>query len=145
MVQYAGALRVLADKVYPNWTADQQGEVLRNHILRNHFIQGVSSPSVQLSSNSFPFGENCCLRLSVMMWKSVDSAKPSCNPEVEATLWPTGLQVFQSAAHKGRTASAIGPNQQMQYISVEGGGSHGRSEWVLYAGLLLHCQTTSPF
>ena len=40
LVQYAGALRVLA---YPNWTADQRGEVLRNH-----FIQGVSLPSVQL-------------------------------------------------------------------------------------------------
>ena len=43
LVQYTGALRVLADKAYPNWTADQRGEVLRYH-----FIQGVSSPSVQL-------------------------------------------------------------------------------------------------
>ena len=40
LVQCAGALRVLADKAYPNWTADQWDEVLRNH-----FIQGVSSPS----------------------------------------------------------------------------------------------------
>ena len=44
LVQYAGALRVLADKAYPNWTAEQRGEVLRNH-----FIQGVSSASVHVA------------------------------------------------------------------------------------------------
>ena len=43
LVEFAGALRVLADKAYPNWTSGQRGEVLRNQ-----FIQGVSSPSVQL-------------------------------------------------------------------------------------------------
>ena len=43
LIQYAGALRVLADKAYPSWTVEQ-----RREILRNHFIQGISSSSVQL-------------------------------------------------------------------------------------------------
>ena len=42
LVEYAGALRVLADKAYPSWSPEQRQEVLRNQ-----FIQGVLSPSVQ--------------------------------------------------------------------------------------------------
>ena len=44
LVEYAGALRVLADKAYPSWSTEQRQEVLRNQ-----FIQGIASPLVQLS------------------------------------------------------------------------------------------------
>ena len=47
-------------------------------------------------SNSFPFGENCCLRISVMMLKSVDSAKPSCNTTRKAVSSRSGSS---SVAH----------------------------------------------
>ena len=47
-------------------------------------------------SNSFPLGENCCLRLSVMMLKSIDSAKPSCNTTWKAASSSNGSS---SAAH----------------------------------------------
>ena len=40
---FAGALRVLADKAYPTWSAEQQQE-----ILRGQFVQGIRSSSVQL-------------------------------------------------------------------------------------------------
>jgi hypothetical protein len=43
LVEYAGSLRLLADKSYPTWTLEQ-----RRDALRNQFIQGVQSPSVQL-------------------------------------------------------------------------------------------------
>ena len=43
LVEFAGELRMLADKAYPNWSADQRQEVVRNQ-----FIQGVNSPSIQL-------------------------------------------------------------------------------------------------
>ena len=82
VVQYAGALRVLADKVYPNWTADQRGEVLRNHILRNHFIQGVSSPSVQLRlMRKMPATLDAALSLAVQQ-QSVETAQKCLFKEI---------------------------------------------------------------
>ena len=73
-----------------------------------------------------------------MMLKSVDSANRVAiplgslhHPVMEAAPLPTGPQGFQFAAHKVLAASAIGPNQLMQYISVEGGGLHRQSERVL--------------
>jgi hypothetical protein len=41
--EFSGALRVLADKAYPRWPPEQRAE-----LLRNQFIQGVRSPSIQL-------------------------------------------------------------------------------------------------
>ena len=43
LVEYAGSLRVLADKAYPMWSPEQQRDALRNQ-----FIQGMQSSSVQL-------------------------------------------------------------------------------------------------
>lgn len=40
---FAAALRILADKAYPSWSAEQQKE-----ILKSQFIQGIRSSSVQL-------------------------------------------------------------------------------------------------
>ena len=43
LADFAGALRVLADKAYPAWSVEQ-----RQEILRGQFIQGIRSSSVQL-------------------------------------------------------------------------------------------------
>ena len=43
VVEFAGALRVLADKAHPKWPAEQVKEVLRNQ-----FIHGIRSSAVQL-------------------------------------------------------------------------------------------------
>ena len=43
LIEYAGSLRVLADKAYPSWSPEQ-----RQDALRSQFVQGVQSPSVQL-------------------------------------------------------------------------------------------------
>ena len=43
LCEFSGALRVLADKPYPRWPPEQRAE-----LLRNQFIQGVRSPSIQL-------------------------------------------------------------------------------------------------
>ena len=43
LADFAGALRVLADKAYPTWSAEQ-----RQEILRGQFVQGIRSSSVQL-------------------------------------------------------------------------------------------------
>ena len=43
LADFAGALRVLADKAYPTWSVEQ-----RQEILRGHFVQGIRSSSVQL-------------------------------------------------------------------------------------------------
>ena len=43
LVEFAGALRALADKAYPTWPDEQIKE-----LLRNQFIQGLRSSSVQL-------------------------------------------------------------------------------------------------
>ena len=76
-MQYAGTLRVLADKAYPNWTADQRGEVLRNH-----FIQGVSSPSVQLRlKREIPATLDAALTLAVQQ-QSVKTAQQRLYKEI---------------------------------------------------------------
>ena len=43
LVEFAGALRTLADKAYPKWPAEQIKE-----LLRNQFIHGIRSSSIQL-------------------------------------------------------------------------------------------------
>lgn len=43
LADFAGALRVLAEKAYPSWSAEQ-----RKEILKSQFIQGIRSSSVQL-------------------------------------------------------------------------------------------------
>ena len=43
LMEFAGALRILADKAFPEWSPEQ-----RLQIARNQFIQGVESPSIQL-------------------------------------------------------------------------------------------------
>ena len=43
MVEFAGSLRMLADRAYPSWTMKQ-----RKDVLRSQFIHGVQSASVQL-------------------------------------------------------------------------------------------------
>ena len=43
LLEFVGALRVLADRAYPKWSAEQ-----RKELLRNQFVQGVRSSSVQL-------------------------------------------------------------------------------------------------
>jgi Fe-S cluster assembly scaffold protein SufB len=43
LVKFAGELRVLADRPYPKWSLERKQEVLRNQ-----FMQGVRSSSVQL-------------------------------------------------------------------------------------------------
>ena len=47
LVQYAGALRVLADKAYPSWSSERRQEVLRNQ-----FIQGVPVAICSISRNA---------------------------------------------------------------------------------------------
>ncbi len=77
LVQYAGALRVLADKAYPTWTAGQRGEVLRNH-----FIQGVSSPSVQLRlMREMPETLEAALSLAIQQ-QSVETAQQRLHKEM---------------------------------------------------------------
>ena len=43
LVEYAGDLRVLAGRAFPTWSNEQ-----REMLTRNQFIQGISSPSVQV-------------------------------------------------------------------------------------------------
>ena len=43
LLEFVGALRVLADRAYPKWSAEQ-----RKELLRNQFVQGVRSSLVQL-------------------------------------------------------------------------------------------------
>ncbi|KAL5517489.1 hypothetical protein EMCRGX_G003040 [Ephydatia muelleri] len=43
LLEFVGALRVLADRAYPKWSAEQ-----RKELLRNQFVQGFRSSSVQL-------------------------------------------------------------------------------------------------
>ena len=43
LIEFSGALGQLADKAYPKWSGEQ-----RQEMLRNHFIQGVRSFSIQL-------------------------------------------------------------------------------------------------
>ncbi|KAL5510249.1 hypothetical protein EMCRGX_G005764 [Ephydatia muelleri] len=41
--EYAGTLRALADKAYPNWPGEQL-----NELVRDQFIRGIRSSTVQL-------------------------------------------------------------------------------------------------
>ena len=43
LVEFSGALRVLADKAYPKWPTEQVKE-----LLRNQFVHGIRSSSIQL-------------------------------------------------------------------------------------------------
>ena len=43
LAEFAGALRVLADKAYPKWSGEQ-----RQELTRNQFVQGIRSATTQL-------------------------------------------------------------------------------------------------
>ena len=103
LVQYAGALRMLADKAYPSWTAEQRREVLRNH-----FIQGLVSPSVQLRlMREIPATFDDALQLAVQL-QSVETAQKRLHKEVhrgEATTMAVQLGEDQTASYAEATAS----------------------------------------
>ena len=68
--EYAGALRVLADKAYSRWSAAQRQEVLRNH-----FIQGIQSSPIQLHlMREMPPSLDEALRLAVQQ-QAVETAQ----------------------------------------------------------------------
>ena len=61
LVEYAGSLRALAEKAYPAWSLEQ-----RRDALRNKFIQGVQSSSVQLHlMREKPLSLNAALEVAI--------------------------------------------------------------------------------
>ena len=76
LVEFAGALCVLVDKAYPKWSAEQVKEVLRNH-----FIQGVRSSSIQLKlMKEMPTILDAALQLASQQ-ESVEAAQKRLHKE----------------------------------------------------------------
>ncbi len=111
LVQYAGALRVLADKAYPNWSAEQRGEVLRNH-----FIQGVSSPSVQLRlMREMPTTLEDALDLAVKQ-QSVETAQQRLHREMrhEGAVAMALQQEGTVTEERGTGSNAVAPTRSRE-------------------------------
>ena len=106
LIQYAGALRVLADKAYPNWTAERRREVLRNH-----FIQGITSPSVQLRlMREMPRTFDDALELAMQL-QSVETAQKRLYKEVhhgEASAMSVQLGGEPTTSHVEASATNAG-------------------------------------
>ena len=76
LVEFAGALRVLADKAYPKWPAEQIKEVLRNQ-----FIHGIRSSSIQLKlMKEMPKNLDEALQLATQQ-ESVEAAQKRLQKE----------------------------------------------------------------
>ena len=90
--EYAGHLRVLANKAYPKWSPEQRQEVLRNH-----FIQGVHSSTVQLYlMQEMPSSLDEALQLTIQR-QSVEFAQKRLHKE-RSQVEPTfSLQTSQAA------------------------------------------------
>ena len=80
LVEYAGALRVLADKAYPSWSSEQRQEVLRNQ-----FIQGIASPSVQLRlMRDMPGTLDDALKLAIQL-QTVEAAQKRLHQDMHSS------------------------------------------------------------
>ena len=75
-MEYAGSLCVLADKAYPTWSPEQ-----RRDALRNQFIQGVQSSSVQLHlMREKPISLDAALEVAIQR-KNVEAAQKRLQKE----------------------------------------------------------------
>ena len=74
--EFVGVLTELADKAYPQWSTEQ-----RQEMVRNHFIQGVRSPTVQLKlMREMPATLAEALQLA-MQQETVESAQKRLHKE----------------------------------------------------------------
>ena len=78
LAEYTGYLRVLDDK---GWSAAQRQEVLRNH-----FIQGIQSPTIQLHlMREMPASLDHALRLAVSVELAQKRLHMECSQVMEST------------------------------------------------------------
>ena len=92
LVEYVGALHVLADKAYPSWSPEQRQEVLRNQ-----FIQGVLSPSVQFRlMRDMPATLDDALKLAIQL-QSVETAQKRLHKEMRGSKGAVAVQQMDTA------------------------------------------------
>ena len=88
---------MLGHKTYPSWIAEQ-----RREILRNHFIQGIVSPSVQLRlMREMPMTFDDALQLAIQL-QSVEAAQKRLHKELhrgEASAMAVQLGEEQTTLH----------------------------------------------
>ena len=118
LVDFAGALRVLADKAYPNWVPKQRLEVVRNQ-----FIQGVSSPSVQLHlMREMPATPDKALQLALQL-ESVESAQKRLHRDKRQQAEALAVEPLQSetsATGLQRVTPGTNPAQQcMEELALQ--------------------------
>ena len=99
---------MLADKAYPSWTVEQ-----RTEILRNHFVQGISSPSVQLRlMREMPATFDDALQVAVQL-QSVETAQKRLYKDVhrgETTAMAVQLGEEQTTSYADATTTNTSAN-----------------------------------
>ena len=111
--EYAGCLRVLADKAYPKWSPEQRQEVLRNH-----FIQGVHSSTVQLYlMQEMPSSLDEALQLAVQR-QSVELAQKRLHKE-RSQVEPTFSLQTSPAAPDAANAVAVTNSRQIAELAKQ--------------------------
>ena len=99
---------MLADKAYPSWTVEQ-----RREILRNHFVQGISSPSVQLRlMREMPATFDDALKVAVQL-QSVETAQKRLYKDVhrgETTTMAVQLGEEQTTSYADATTANTSAN-----------------------------------
>ena len=121
LVEYAGSLRVLADKAYPAWSPEQ-----RRDALRNQFIQGVQSSSVQLHlMREKPISLDAALEVAIQH-ENVEAAQKRLQKEKQKSesLMVQGREdSLETNALAGRRAQQPAPledlAQQVRYLSEQ--------------------------
>ena len=110
--EFSGALRVLADKAYPQWLPEQCAE-----LLQNQFIQGVRSPSIQLRlTKDMPAMLDDALRIASQQ-ETVETAQKcllrECpHPEAATLTEDPAVERPQSPIAVASTASGARPTSQ---------------------------------
>ncbi len=81
LAEFAGALRMLADRAYPGWEQDKKQE-----LVRNQFIQGLRSATTQLQlMRDRPETPDAALQLALKQEEAVEAAQRRLRNEKRTT------------------------------------------------------------
>ena len=120
LADFAGALRMLADKAYPAWSVEQ-----RQEILRGQFIQGIHSSSVQLwLMREMPRTIDEALRIANQQ-ETVEIAQKRLHKEKhltsEALALETDVERFQQgvATQPSANTTRHGRNSEIEELTTQ--------------------------
>lgn len=120
LAEFAGALRVLADKAYPKWSGEQ-----RQELARNQFVQGIRSATTQLqlmreapNTLTEALTKACQLESVELAQKRLHKEKHARASETAATDVPEEATPSQScSATEHGQATSRSPDSQLNELA----------------------------